>query len=96
LDIPDNIVEKPETATTLLRVLTAALLEPFLAAIPSRLFVIIFQYAQPLLIRQAIRFVTSTPSERSWIDMRMGIVLVSIVVYVGLAVFDIPLTPFLV
>lgn len=57
----------------------------FLAAIVPRLFLIIFQCAQPILIRESIRYVVAYPAETEP-NQVFWLVLSAVTVYVGLAV----------
>ncbi|KAB5582239.1 putative ABC transporter [Coniochaeta sp. 2T2.1] len=76
---------KPETRWTLPLALLRCIRQPFLAAIIPRLFLIVFRYSQPVLIKQSIRFV-SMPSE-SGMDMHgYWLVVSAVVVYLGLAI----------
>ena len=76
---------KPEDKATLLRVLFHSLAAPFFAATIPRLAIVIFQYAQPLLISQSIEFLSETHSSS---ESKLGYLLVycAIAVYFGLAV----------
>lgn len=59
--------------------------QPFLAAITPRLFLILFRYSQPVLIKQSIRFVTKPPDiEES--NYGYWIVVAAVAIYLGLAV----------
>lgn len=80
-----RVTAKPENGATLPRVLLQGLRAPFLAAIVPRIFVIVFRFAQLLLISRTIRFVTSFPSE----DDRLNgywIVVAASIIYAGMAV----------
>ncbi|KAL7629149.1 hypothetical protein AAE478_000668 [Parahypoxylon ruwenzoriense] len=67
------------------KVLFRCLKGPFLVAIPSRLFLVFFRYSQPVIIRQAIMYVTNDDLEsQTWTGHTL--VLGALVVYVGLAV----------
>ncbi|CRG86131.1 Multidrug resistance-associated protein 6 [Talaromyces islandicus] len=75
---------KPETKKSLPLTLMQSLKRPFFAAIIPRLFLIIFRYSQPILIRETIRYAAASPvdvesNRRSWL------VLSTVVIYVGLA-----------
>ena len=75
---------------TLPQVLFKCLARPFLAVLPSRLFVILFQYSQPMLVRLAIRFISGKPSEtQSWQQGRW-ILAVAFFILVGGAVRTAP------
>ncbi|KAI2473576.1 ABC transporter [Annulohypoxylon bovei var. microspora] len=76
---------RPESKMTLPRVLLSCLMKPFLLAIPPRLFLTLFRYSQPIIIRQAIIFVTSEQlRDQTWTGP--GLVMAAVVVYVGLAI----------
>ncbi|KAI8961398.1 P-loop containing nucleoside triphosphate hydrolase protein [Daldinia sp. FL1419] len=76
---------KPEGRMTLPKVLFASLKRPFLLAIPPRLFLTLFRYSQPIIIRQSIQYVIgSKPSNQIW--TAQGLVTAAVVVYVGLAI----------
>jgi ATP-binding cassette subfamily C (CFTR/MRP) protein 1 len=78
LDTTDNLMTLP-------RVVLHALLRPFLSAIMPRLFLIVFRYSQPLLLKESIRFVIS-PIARDADSQGFTIVCAAIAVYSGLAV----------
>jgi ATP-binding cassette, subfamily C (CFTR/MRP), member 1 len=82
--MPNNYVAKPEIKTTLPKVLVLSMLPHFLAPIFPRLFLIIFRYAQPVLISNAIRYISESSNENS----KTGylVILMAVIVYVGLAV----------
>lgn len=75
---------KPETTTTLPKVLVRSMLPAFLAPIIPRLLLIVFCYAQPVLISTAIRHIRKPPGE----DSKAGyeVILMAIAVYMGLTV----------
>ncbi|KAI1383398.1 ABC transporter [Hypoxylon trugodes] len=76
---------RPETSMTLPKVLLACLKKPFSLAIPARLFLTFFRYSQPIIIRQAIVYVTGTAlRDQTWTGH--GLVITAIVIYVGLAI----------
>lgn len=79
------ITAKPENGATLPLVLLRCLLAPFMAAILPRVSVIVFRFAQPLLISRAIRFVTQSSVED---HDRSGywIVVAAASIYIGMAV----------
>ncbi|KAI3399955.1 hypothetical protein diail_5111 [Diaporthe ilicicola] len=76
---------RPEGKTTLPRVLLGCLLTPFLSAIVPRISVVVFRFAQPVLIGRAIRFVTrfSPASDESG---AYWLVVGAAAVYIGMAV----------
>lgn len=65
--------------------LMKCLKQPFLAAIVPRLFLIVFRYSQPILIRESIRYVEAYPTETEY-NQGFWLVLSAVTVYVGLAV----------
>jgi hypothetical protein len=60
--------------------------QPFIAAIIPRLFVILFRYSQPILIKQSIRHVTVSSASSVSENDGYWLVLYAVVVYTGLAV----------
>lgn len=74
----------PERKSTLPLALLACVKRPLLAAVLPRLFLIIFRYSQPILIKQSIRFVLLDSTSR--IDYGYWLVVSAIVIYIGLAV----------
>ncbi|KAI0535783.1 putative ABC transporter [Xylaria digitata] len=75
---------KPPTKTALPLSLLKCLKRPFLAAIIPRVFLIIFQYSQPTLIKQSIRYVTAYSSYAND-DYGFWLVLSAVAIYIGLA-----------
>ncbi|KAI1107946.1 ABC transporter [Jackrogersella minutella] len=76
---------RPENQMTLPRVLLRCLMRPFLLAIPPRLFLTLFRYSQPIIIRRAIVFVTSDKlNDETWTGHNL--IITAVVVYVGLAI----------
>ncbi|KAI0846774.1 P-loop containing nucleoside triphosphate hydrolase protein [Daldinia vernicosa] len=76
---------RPESRMTLPKVLFVSLKRPFLLAIPPRLFLTLFRYSQPIIIRQSIQYVTSNkPSNQTW--TAHSLITAAVVVYVGLAI----------
>ncbi|OTB18548.1 hypothetical protein K445DRAFT_315377 [Daldinia sp. EC12] len=76
---------RPESKMTLPKVLFVTLKRPFLLAIPPRLFLTLFRYSQPIIIRQSIQYVTSNkPLNQIW--TAQGLVIAAVIVYVGLAI----------
>ena len=60
---------------------------PFVAPILPRLFLILFRYSQPALIRQSIGFVTATSFSLAEMETRgYWLVFSAATIYVGLAV----------
>lgn len=76
----------PESGATLPRALLTCLLAPFLSAIIPRICVILFRFAQPLLISRAIRFVTNSSAEKDDSQTGFWIIVAAAVIYVGMAV----------
>ncbi|TQN66876.1 ABC transporter atnG, partial [Colletotrichum shisoi] len=74
---------KPEGRKTLPKVLALSMLPQFLAPIIPRLFLIVFRYAQPVLISTAIRY----PGGSSAQSVETGhlIIAMAVVIYGGLA-----------
>lgn len=79
-------IEKPESSLCLPKVLFECFKKPILWAIIPRLFLIVFRYAQPLLIREAIGYVSASKisSARSWSGP--DLIVAAMVVYFCLAV----------
>ncbi|KAI1441069.1 ABC transporter [Annulohypoxylon stygium] len=76
---------RPESGMTLPGALLKCLLKPFLFAIPPRLFLTFFRYSQPIIIRQAIVFVTADKlTNQRWTGF--SLVMAAFIVYVGLAI----------
>ncbi|KAF3807888.1 ABC transporter FUM19 [Colletotrichum gloeosporioides] len=75
---------KPENKITLPRVLVNSLWSHFLAPIIPRLSLIIFRYAQPVLISTVIRYLNSSYVESSQTGYQL--ILMASIVYIGLAV----------
>ena len=69
----------------LLLALFRCLKKPFLAAIIPRLFLIVFRYSLPILIRRSIHYVSSSVYG-DWESTGYMIVIASITVNVGLVV----------
>ncbi|KAI1820889.1 putative ABC transporter [Xylaria intraflava] len=74
----------PETEKTLPLVLMRCLKAQFLASIMPRLFLIIFRYSQPILIKESIRYATAYTSS-SGINQGYWLVLSAMTIYLGLA-----------
>lgn len=81
---------KPENGATLPRVLLKCLLAPFLSAIIPRILVIVFRFAQPLLISRAIRFVTKSSAEGDNSRDGLWISIAAAAIYIGMAVSNLP------
>lgn len=76
---------KPENSRSLLRALFQCVRRQMLAAVVPRLFLIIFRYSQPVLIRQSIKYVTAPPqSVRHTYGYWLGVTAMAI--YTGLAI----------
>lgn len=78
---------------TLPRILLKSLGHSFYWAVPGRLFLILFQYGPPLLIKETIRFVSLPPGSRRFTPGAAYILAVSAIVYVGHAVRINPESP---
>lgn len=77
---------RPENRMTLPKALVRCLAAPFISAILPRLFLTVFRYSQPLLIRQTIQFV-GQPRTNEQISIRgYWIVMIAITIYLGMAV----------
>ncbi|CCF34829.1 hypothetical protein CH063_01208 [Colletotrichum higginsianum] len=75
---------KPEGRTTLPKILALSMLPQFLAPIIPRLFLIVFRYAQPVLISTAIRYMSGSSAQS--VETGHLIIAMAVVIYVGLAV----------
>lgn len=60
------------------------MLPHFLAPVIPRLFLIIFRYAQPILITTAIRVLSGSSTQSA--DTGYVVILMAVAIYVGLAV----------
>ncbi|TVY68841.1 ABC transporter FUM19 [Lachnellula suecica] len=76
---------KPETQTALPLALLKCVKIPFITAIIPRLFLILFRYSQPVLIKNSIQFVTSSPSDEGN-NTGYWLVVSAVVIYSGLAI----------
>lgn len=76
---------KPETVRTLPLALLDCVKGPFIIVILPRLFLIIFRYSQPSLIKQSIKYVT-VPSEGANPSYGYWLVVSALTIYTGLAV----------
>ncbi|KAI1179905.1 putative ABC transporter [Nemania sp. FL0916] len=76
---------EPETKRTLPLALLKALRRPFLVAVIPRLFLIVFRYSQPILIRESIRYVTAYPSDTES-NRAFWLIVSAVTVYIGLAI----------
>lgn len=68
------------------KALLRCFLRPCLAAIPSRIFLIGFRYAQPILISYTIQHVSNTTQLSTREADSFMIILAAIFIYLGLAV----------
>ncbi|KAI8633828.1 putative ABC transporter [Xylariaceae sp. FL1651] len=75
---------KPETPGTLLLALFTCVKGPFLMTIFPRLFLTVFRYSQPLLIKESIKYV-STPTKSSITSYGYWLIVAALTIYVGLA-----------
>lgn len=80
----DTVTAKPEGRTTLPKILALSMLPQFLAPIIPRLFLIVFRYAQPVLISTAIRYMSGSSAQS--VETGHLIIAMAVVIYVGLAV----------
>lgn len=76
---------QPETKNTLPWVLLSCVKNQFLAAVLPRLFLIIFRYSQPMLIKETIQYVTASPV-RAEDSHGFWLVVSAATIYSGLAV----------
>jgi hypothetical protein len=83
-EVSNNLTAKPENKTTLPKVLLLSMLPHFMAPIIPRLFLVVFRYAQPVLISTAIRSMSKSSSQSS--ETGRSVILMAVIVYVGLAV----------
>ena len=79
-------VASSESSLALPVALVRCLSSAMRSAVLPRVLLIVFQYAQPLLIRQTIRFVNQWNTQKDSGTGAFWLVLVAVVVYVGLAV----------
>jgi hypothetical protein len=75
---------KPEKKRTLPLALLKCAKQPFIAAVIPRIFLIIFRYSQPILIKKSINFVMFPTGAGS--NYGYWLVLSAVVIYTGLAV----------
>lgn len=71
---------------TLFLALLRCLAVPVMCTVPFRLLVLLFQYAQPALIRQTIVFVTQNKTKETSSAIGFWIIVTACFVYIGLAV----------
>ncbi|KAH8803106.1 putative ABC transporter [Xylogone sp. PMI_703] len=76
---------KPETKWALPYALYRSIRRPFLRAVLPRLFLTVFRYSQPDLIRNSIQYVTTSSSSDSR-PIGYWIVVAAIIIYGGLAI----------
>lgn len=62
-----------------------SLKQPFFAAVMPRLFLIVFRYSQPILIRETIRYAAASPADAET-NKRSWLILSAVAIYIGLAV----------
>ncbi|AEO59860.1 hypothetical protein MYCTH_2308466 [Thermothelomyces thermophilus ATCC 42464] len=78
---------RPETKAALPLALLRCIRRPFVAPIIPRLFLILFRYSQPALIRRSIQFVTDDVPSAAGVETRgYWLVFSAVTIYVGLAV----------
>ncbi|ATZ47318.1 hypothetical protein BCIN_02g06110 [Botrytis cinerea B05.10] len=75
---------KPETKYSLPLALMKCLKHPFLAAVMPRLFLIVFRYSQPLLIKESIKYVVTYPTEEES-SRGFWLVVSAVAIYICLA-----------
>lgn len=78
---------RPENRFTLPLVAFRCLWRPFVAAIPARLCLIGFNFAQPFLINRVISILQGSDSETP--DNRYGLIGATALIYLGIAVCSI-------
>ncbi|KAI1763558.1 putative ABC transporter [Hypoxylon sp. FL1150] len=76
---------KPETQRTLPLALLNCVLPQFLAAILPRVSLIVFRYAQPILIKQSIKYITAPPVSNHT-SYGYWLTVAALVIYTGLAI----------
>ena len=83
--LPLTRLVKPDAKRTLPLALMKCVKEPFFAAAISRLFLIVFRYTQPTLIKESIKYVVEYPAGAQSSD-GYWLVVSAIGIYFGLAV----------
>ncbi|KAF3400200.1 Multidrug resistance-associated protein 1 [Penicillium rolfsii] len=84
--ITKSCLARPETNFTLPRVLLGCFRAEFLAPILPRLFLMVFRYAQPVLISVTIGFVRNRSSQDKGIKSGYWLIVFTTLIYCGLAV----------
>lgn len=80
--LTSSYLAKPETKTTLPKVLAKSMLPHFLAPVIPRLSLIVFRYSQPALITIAIRYLSNSSGEL--LTSGFSVVSMAVIVYLGL------------
>ncbi|KAH8903310.1 ABC transporter [Coniochaeta sp. PMI_546] len=75
---------RPSNKLTLPKALVSSMRSQFFAPVLPRLCLILFRYAQPVLIRTAVRYL-STPVNETRSRAGYSVILMAIIVYIGLA-----------
>jgi hypothetical protein len=83
--VANDLIVKLSKKLMLPRALVASMRPQFFAPVLPRLSLIVFRYAQPVLIRNAVRYLSS-PVERASPRTGYSVILMAVVVYAGLAV----------
>lgn len=83
--ISDDFAVRPSNKLTLPKALVSSMRSQFFAPVLPRLCLIVFRYAQPVLIRTAVRYL-STPVNETRSRAGYSVIVMAIVVYIGLAV----------
>lgn len=80
-----TIIANPETKMSLPSALLKCLNQKFYEAIPSRLFLIVFRYSQPILIQETITYATAYSADEQS-NRGYWLIVSAITIYTGLAV----------
>ncbi|KAF2715971.1 P-loop containing nucleoside triphosphate hydrolase protein [Polychaeton citri CBS 116435] len=75
---------KPEGKLTLPTVIARSMLPQFLSPVIPRLFLILFRYAQPVLISTAIKSISMSPEQPG--ESGNTVVIMAVIIYAGLAI----------
>ncbi|KAF2421220.1 putative ABC transporter [Tothia fuscella] len=76
---------KPDTKNSLPLALFKCLKKPFFNAIIPRLFLILFRYSQPNLIKESIRYVVTSPAYATK-NHGYWLIISAVVIYIGMAI----------
>jgi ATP-binding cassette, subfamily C (CFTR/MRP), member 1 len=85
-NLPNFMQAKPEHRYALIWACTKCLCWPLLAAVPARLCLIGFNYAQPFLINRMIKFVSEPRDSSKYYNHSLGLIAAAGVIYIGVAV----------